>query len=83
MNPPSSPYTCIIAVRKDSFKVLYTFFPLHNTTQAFAILTVVALVFQWVWLLLFLLFDWNKNIHTTLIFSGVAKGIANEVKEAL
>ena len=51
--------------------------------QAFGILVALALAVQAVWMLLFLLFGWNKKLPTTSIFSGVVKGVETEVKEAL
>lgn len=48
--------------------------------QAFGMLTVVALAVLIVWLVLFLVYNWNKHMPTPSIISGVVKGVEKEVE---
>ena len=48
--------------------------------QAFGMLTIVALVVLIVWLVLFLVYNWNKHMPRPSIISGVVKGVEKEVE---
>lgn len=43
-------------------------------------LTVVALAVLIVWLVLFLVYNWNKHMPTPSVISGVVKGVEKEVE---